>query len=190
MIEALSPDTDDIGPEARTDERIRRAIHELREELTLWIDTQLDRLQPCEHHGDLAVPEPACGSQSTYLGMGAGYRVATRPSGDGARLGPSESAPAIRAAAPSDRGTLGVRNSDAEISEAIIAGSAADPEAITPGSSSRQRLDALARILDRRLKEAEGAAGAANGATGGRGPREGPDRRPGGRGVGWDSESG
>jgi hypothetical protein len=70
-----------------------------------------------------------------------------------------------------DREGSADRNSDAEMarSPVTLPASGADLETQAAPLNSCQRLDALARLLDRRLKEVEGAAPAASqGAIGGR----------------------
>jgi hypothetical protein len=192
LINALLPGTGNIGPESGSDESLPRAIEELREELLLWIDTELDRLQSREHSGEPAAAGLSRGFQATHLDTGGRYRPAPPASGDSAVPGSPESAPAMEGAAPSDRRKLHDRSPDADFSDMLVAGVRTKPEAQVPGLNSRQRLDALARILDRRLKEVDGAAGTGTDATGDgdHGTREGPDHRPASRDVGWDSGSG
>jgi hypothetical protein len=61
------------------------------------------------------------------------------------------------------------RDSNADVAEPPVAvrGLSTDPDAPSPPLNSSQRLDALARLLDRRLKQVDDAAGASHDTTGG-----------------------
>jgi hypothetical protein len=143
-----------IGPVAMNDEikasdPFATAINELREELLLWIDAELARLQDdvdALRREDAPVlprtPRPTSSSRPLVV-----------------RNAVSHSRPTIaRQPTPmrrNDDHDMVVDDAHPPVAsrEQLI-----DPGPLPPVPNSRERLDALARMLDRRLKQAHGAA--------------------------------
>jgi hypothetical protein len=134
------------------------AIGALREELLRWIDAELVRLRE--------LPRPADSLTEQALDVASRVRfrdTASRPSacrtGEGREPGVTEPVSWTRER-PAD-GDLVVEAARPAVAPA---GSHPEPESKTPPLSPRERLDALARLLDRRLMQAQGAAEIVNGA--------------------------
>jgi hypothetical protein len=141
------------------------AIGEFREELLLWIDIELVRLREREQAEDLMrEEEPAAASGSQF-------------STSSSRLGASRVSPYFQPGMtreePRTRQRLADRDSVVETARppVVLPELQTDPEPRTPLANPRQRLDALARLLDHRLKQAQGAAETSRGA--GKGPNTG-----------------
>jgi hypothetical protein len=151
-----------VNSDSAVRDPLARAIAEFRQELLLRIDTELVRLQEREQAVNRLTEEGVVAATGSQFGasssrMGASPRKPYLQSGTGWQ----ESRDAERVAdldsvAEAERPP--VDDPELEI----------DPEPRVPPSDPRQRLDALARLLDNRLKRAQGTAGT----------RSGADRRP------------
>ena len=129
-----------------------RAIGEFREDLLRWIDTELAWLRVRERAESRVMEEESTGPTSNPSGLRVRSQLDSRTSRDAA----CTSRP--------DRATL---EAVPEIARPHGASSGAetDPKPQAPPLSPSQRLDAPARVLDHRLKQAQGAAGSSRGAT-------------------------
>jgi hypothetical protein len=139
------------------------AIGEFREELLLWIDTELVRLG--EQADDSVRGEEQAASRESHLSA-ASSRL-------GARRGSPrfQSGTAVQESRTRER--VVDRDSAVETARQPVARPElqANPDPQPAPSNPRQRLDALARLLDHRLKQAQGAAETTGGA--GKGPSTG-----------------
>jgi hypothetical protein len=184
-------ETSVMGPEAGSADSLSRAIEELREELLSWIDNELARLQELEQREDRAAEAISGMPGPIRSGLGGGRRLVPPTDGDGARPR-THDVTGMERESSRDRGWRTDRDSEMGIAESSVAmpGSEWDAETQAPPLNPRERLDALARLLDHRLKLAEGAAGVSRDATGGRGEgmRDEPRNPPGKRGA--ESSSG
>ena len=124
------------------------AIGEFREELLLWIDTELVRLQ--KQIDDSVIDEELSESQFN---------------GSSSRIGATRESPFPRTGIA--RGEQRTRERVVERYDPAVETlkppvpqrqPRTDPESPLPVSNPRQRLDALARLLDQRLKQAQGTA--------------------------------
>jgi hypothetical protein len=141
-----------VGTKAMSDEievfdPLASAIGELREELLLWIDTETTRLR--EHADGLAREEEGTAARASRLTASSSRRVANRGSSR------SRSALARPATATRERGAD--RDPEVETVSPPITPpeQPSDHESRLFGSNPRERLDALARLLDHRLKQAQ-----------------------------------
>lgn len=134
------------------------AIHELRTEFVQWIDTELDRLR--EHaaignRADRAAAAAASSYQFRELPATTTTAAATvRRESYSARPGPSEISPPASALAgrvERDQAVKPLRSMPEPPDESRAQVERSDP---------RKRLDALARMLDHRLKQVQGEAAA------------------------------
>jgi hypothetical protein len=147
---------------------LSRAIVEFREEVLLWIDTELVRLRERERDESVAMEERPAPATLTRWGMETGSQTHSPSRRLVAGLGEAELQPVIRReGSPSNE-----KNAERD----LLGGSARVPF-VTPGSEpgpkskfvpfdSFKRLDALARLLDQRLKLSEAAASSSSGASG------------------------
>jgi hypothetical protein len=161
-FEVMSSDADEP-------DLLSRAIGEFREGFLLWIDAELVRLRERESEESLVMEEGSAAPSSSRSGLGGGSPLGSRASRPAARPGRPDLPAEIGWQTPRNRGKAAGRDSVAETAWPPVAppGPESDPEPQPPPSDSRQRLDALARLLDHRLKRAQGAAGTMNGAAGG-----------------------
>jgi hypothetical protein len=141
------------------------AIAEFREDLLVWIETELARVR--EQAEELAGAEELSGA--------SGSQLSASPSRVGASRGSPLFQPEIAAREPRTQKRGADRDSFAEAPRrsAAVSKLRIDPESVTPHSNSRQRLDALARLLDSRLKHPQGASETSSGA--GNGPSAGTE---------------
>jgi len=151
-----------MNPESEAADPLSWAIRALREELLRWIDTELVRLRAREQAENRLMeegPATAAGSQfgasSSRLGANPGRRdlqlgLGWHESRTRERVVERDSSLAETARPPVDAAELET-----------------DPKPQVPPSDPRQRLDALARLLDDRIKRAQGAAGTWSGAGSG-----------------------
>jgi hypothetical protein len=141
------------------------AIGEFREELLLWIDTELVRLREGEQAEDLVMVEQRAAAGGSQLGASSSRLGVSR--------GSSHFPSGIAWQEPRTRERVADRDSMGESTRPPIAlpDQQTDPEQRPPLSNSRQRLDALARLLEHRLKQAQGPAETSSGA--GQGPNTG-----------------
>ena len=139
---------------------LSRAIAEFREKVLLWIDTALVRLREREQAESLAMEEKSAPAALTRLRMERGSPTASptrRPAAgkDGMDLQPVmswEGTPnPAEIAGPDSRGDLARPPIVAPRPEA-------DTKSKSPPLDSLKRLDALARLLDHRLKASQDAA--------------------------------
>jgi hypothetical protein len=143
-IEVMSPDTE-------VSHRLASAIGEFREEVLFWIDTELVRLREQAEHRQIE-EGPAAETDSQFSGSNERFRASPgRPSIE-SRMGRREPR-IIETAGDRDPGAENARH-PLEVTEA-----ARDPDTPAGLSNPRQRLDALARVLDHRLKHAQSEAG-------------------------------
>ncbi len=157
-LNAMSHDSEVSDP-------LSRAIGEFREELLSWIDTELVRLREREQADDLVMEEEPAAASGSQFGASSG------------RLGVSRGSPSFPSgmAWQEPRARERVADRDSVVETAIppvaLPELQTDPEPPPPPSNPRQRLDALARLLDSRVKQARGAAETSSGA--GKGPNTG-----------------
>jgi hypothetical protein len=157
-----------MGDDAEVLDPCSRAIVEFREEMLLWIDTALVRLR--ERDQDAIAPMHERSAPATLTRRAVENRSQTHFPARRlvAGLGEAELQPAIRRA--------GSRNSDeiagrrlpggSERPSVVSSGPEPDPRSKSAPIDSSRRLDALARLLDQRLKS---SADAASNSIGGRG---------------------
>jgi hypothetical protein len=156
----MKPDTELADP-------LSSAIRALRAELLVWIDTELVRLREGAQAANRLLEEkPAAGSQFGCSSSHLGTR-ARRPH---LQLGPGR-----RESRPREK--FVERNPTAEAGRLPDDVPTPSTEPNPPGSASgpRQRLDALARMLDHRLKRVQAAAGTRGAAGDGRDHDESDD---------------
>jgi hypothetical protein len=147
------------GPEIGAADSLARAISELREELLSWVDTELSRLQELQWEEDrsmkvIADVPGSIGSRPRNAGM------VVPPTGpDGDSPGTSDEVSGMGRGTTRSRGWPEHRNSYADVNESAVAvrGPGMDCEPQSTPSNPGERLDALARRLDHRLKQAAGA---------------------------------
>jgi hypothetical protein len=143
---------------------LSRAIGEFREELLLWIDAELVRLGEREQDDSVIEEEPRrshSNGLSGRLGMSSGSPFFQSGS---ALQEPGTSERVV------DRPELAVQTVWPSVP---LPKPSTDAELRLPVSNPRQRLDALARLLDQRVKQAQGLA-ETNGSTG-NGTNDGAD---------------
>jgi hypothetical protein len=162
-----------IGPNAMNREievsdPLSSAISEFREELLVWIDTELFRLRAREQLDDSAIEDEVAAARESQF------------SGSSSRLGVDTGSPSFQSgiARQDPRTRQKVVDREDPVTEAVrppVALSAlqTDPEPRARVSNPRQRLDALARLLDHRLKQAQGTAETSGGT--GKGTNTGAD---------------
>jgi len=150
-----------MSREIEVSDPISSAIGEFREELLLWIDTELARLRKQADVDDSAMTEDRATTS---------YAQSSRSSSRvGVRTGSPFFQSGIARQQPQTHECIVGRESPA-VEESVrppvtLPALETDPEQRPPVSNPRQRLDALARLLDHRLKQAQGTA-ETNGATG------------------------
>jgi hypothetical protein len=146
---------------------LSRAIGEFREELLRWIDTELARLREREPDEGLAMENESTTAISTPAGLSGESRGGSQTSQNAACSGRAGLPPRVRWELPWSRERAADGDAAAETTRPPIASpaTATGPEPQAVPLNSRQRLDALARLLDHRLKRSQGAAGASRGAA-------------------------
>jgi hypothetical protein len=183
-----------MSPEARLFDSLARAIQELREDLVSWIDTELARLQGLDQEEDPAVGVISGESRSLPSGQRGGRYTIPLTDGQGTRPGTRDGVSGMETGTARTPERFADRHSDTDITESptSVIGSKADPESQDAPLNPRQRLDALARLLDHRLKQVGGTTGEDRKTTNGRGEgmRDEPRDHPGRPGVGRASEMG
>jgi hypothetical protein len=151
-----------MSPDTEVPDRLLSAIGEFREEVLLWIDSELVRLREREQAENRRLEQrlaPATGSHFSASNgrLGASPERPSLQSGTGPREPRSlETARDREPAAENARQPLDVPEPET------------DPKPPGTGSNPRQRLDALARLLDHRLRQAQGEAATRTGAGNGR----------------------
>jgi hypothetical protein len=158
LIDAFLSKTSVTGPRPVTVDSLSRAIEDLREELISWIDTELARLQAPEQGEDHAAEGISGAPQSTRYDLRVGRASIPLTSSDGANPGTADCAPRMEGDASRNRQRSAGRDSKADVTVPPIAvgGFQTEPEVQTAPLNPSQRLDALARLLDRRLKQVDG----------------------------------
>jgi hypothetical protein len=148
-----------IGPKAMSREieesdPISSAIGEFRDELLFWIDSELVRLRERVQVDDSVIGEElaAAARDFSFSGSSAGLGVT-----HGGSFSQSEIA---RAESRSFERVVDRKDLIAETARPAVARSELqmDSDLRSSVSNPRQRLDALARLLDHRLKQAQGTA--------------------------------
>jgi hypothetical protein len=149
---------------------LARAIGEFRTELLVWIDTELARLQERDQ-GE----SPVVGERSTApRSMGAGLRGGSQPGSltdvDAARPGSPDLRSGMGRETLREGQSFLDRNGNTELTGPTVAvpGPETDPPPEANPGNPRERLEALARLLDQRLKQVEGASGTRLDAASGR----------------------
>jgi hypothetical protein len=156
-----------IGPKAMSraievSDPLSWAIVEFREDLLLWIDTELVRLREREQADDLVMAEELATARESQ------FSASSSP------LGVSRGSPFLQSGIAWQEPQTGERVVDRDLVVETTRPPVALPELQTEPeprparSNPRQRLDALARLLDHRLKQAQGTAETSSGA--GKGP--------------------
>jgi hypothetical protein len=162
-----------MGPAGGPVDALSRAIAELREELISWIDTESARLQAGEQGEDHTVQGTSGALHSTRSGPKVARAPVAPSSRDETRPGTLDDARGTDGEAYRSRQSFGERALNADVAEPPVAvrGLKPEPETQAAPLDAGQRLDALAQLLNRRLKQVDGAAGAANsmGECGGKG---------------------
>ena len=147
---------------------LSRAIVEFREEVLLWIDTELVSLRKREQDESVAMEERSAPATLTRWGLESGTQTHSPIRRLVAGPGEAELQPVMS--------RDGSRNNE-EIARRDSPDGSDRPPFVTPGTEpdlkaksapldSFQRLDALARLLDQRLKLSEVAASNSSGASG------------------------
>jgi hypothetical protein len=146
-----------IGPKSMSREiedsdPLSSAIGEFRDELLFWIDSELLRLRERAHVVDSGIEEQLAPATRESNFIGSSGRL-------GVSQGGSICQPGIaRAESPSCERVVDRKDLVAETARPPVAlpELPTDAELRPSVSNPRQRLDALARLLDHRLKQAQG----------------------------------
>jgi hypothetical protein len=156
-----------MGDEAESAHSLLRAIDDFRSEFLHWIDTELAQRQELGSSEDLeeGIPTPP---RSVRSGRRGGSRRASWPERDG--MNPVEGDFPSGMGRENHPNPVGHTDRDREAQmvrvPVVPSGPGTDREPEAPSLNPRERLDALARLLDQRLRQVEGA-GPDRGATGG-----------------------
>ena len=158
---------------------LSRAIGEFRTELLVWIDTELARLQGGDQEESPVVEERATTPGSIGADRSGGSYPGTRTHSEASRPGGPDLLSGRGRETPRDGEMFAEGSLKAEIPGPALAvpGSETDLHPQADPLNPRQRLEALSRLLDHRLKQVDGAARTSCGATTGRSP-EIPDEPP------------
>jgi hypothetical protein len=142
------------GPEFGAADSLTRAIGQVREELLSWIDAELSRLQELQREEDL--------SMEAMSGVPGSMRSRPRSSGllvppivhDGNRPGTPHHVSGMGSGATRGHGWTDNRdsNTDVDASPVAVRGPGMELEPQSTPRNPDERLDALARRLDHRLK--------------------------------------
>jgi hypothetical protein len=147
-----------MNPEIEVADPLSSAISEFRDELLLWIDTELFRLRAREQLDDSVIEEELAAARESQFSGSSSRRAASR----GSPL--VESGTAWQE--PRTRERV-VDREDVEVETVrppmALPELQTDPEPRPSLANPRQRLDALARLLDHRLKQAQETAGTSGG---------------------------
>jgi hypothetical protein len=158
LADSFSSNNGVAGPEIGTADSLAQAIHELREELLSWVDTELSRLQELQWKEDRSM-EVMADVPGSIWSRPRNAGVVIPPTGpDGDSPGTSDEASGMGRGTTRSRGWPEHRDSYAEVDESAVAvrGPGIDREPQSTPSNPGERLDALARRLDHRLKQAAG----------------------------------
>jgi hypothetical protein len=158
-----------MSHEAESADSLLGAIGKFREEMLFWIDTELARRQERGPEENAAGAGSPIALRSIRPGQRGGSHLASQANFEGVSLGDPDFPSGMGRELPRNPDRSADRNSTAEIeatSDAFPGPETLDPQA--PPLNPRQRLDALARLLDRRLKQVGRAAGTSRGSAGGR----------------------
>lgn len=154
-----------MGLDTESADSLLRAIGEFRLEFLSWIDAEMARVREREPGEGLAAGGILTTPGSVRSGPRGGLHVGTRADDDRMSPGISIHSSGIGTDAPRAHEGFAERGSDVSptMPTATIPGPETDPGASAAPLNPRQRLDALARLLDQRLKQAEGATGGMGG---------------------------
>ncbi len=146
---------------------LSRAIAELREKVVGWIDTALVRLREREQEESLATQEKSAPAALTRLSRERGSQTQSPTRRPGASLEETELRPVM--SWQGSRNTEEIAGPDSLRDPARPPLVAARPETGAKSTSSPmdslKRLDALARVLDQRLKVSQEGASNSSGAS-------------------------
>jgi hypothetical protein len=147
---------------------LSRAIIELREEILLWIDTELVRLREWERDETVAMEERSAPAPLTRWAVESGSQAHSPTKRLVARLGEAEFEAVMRREGSRTNEKIAGRDSlgGSERPPFVTSGNEPDPKSKSAPFDSLRRLDALARLLDQRLKLSEVAASNSSGARG------------------------
>jgi hypothetical protein len=149
-----------MSDSAEAADSLSRAIAEFRAEILQWIDTALVRLREREHEEvPVSTGKPAPAASSTSA-AGRGLQVGARTSRPGAKLDVADVQPAMRCEVARNTESIPDRASRCDLSRPPSA--TPEPQTVQQSNgqplNSLERLDALARLLDHRLKLVQGVA--------------------------------
>jgi hypothetical protein len=156
-----------MSHEAESADSVSGAIGKFREQMLFWIDTELARQQERGPAENAAGAGSAIALRTIRSGRRGGSHLASQSDHEGVSLGYPDFPSEMGRELPRDPDRSADRNATAEIkaaSDEFPGPDTLDPQA--PPLNSRQRLDALARLLDRRLKQVGQAAGTSRGSAG------------------------
>jgi hypothetical protein len=147
---------------------LSQAIVEVREEILLWIDTALVRLRERERDDGVVMEERSAPATLTRWGTDSGSQSHFPTSRLVARPGEAQLHAAMRREGSPDNEKIAGRDSlgGSDRPHSVTPGNEPDPQSKSVPFDSFNRLDALARLLDQRLKLAEVAAPNSSGASG------------------------
>jgi hypothetical protein len=134
-----------------------RAIGGFREELLLWIDTELARLREGESTERLAAAENSTLHNSPRASARGGPELGPRHGRDLVNSGRPNLAPGMRHEKSLSRENVADRLPEVESTKSprSIPEAEREPQSHVAPMNPRQRLDALARLLDHRLRQAQ-----------------------------------
>ena len=148
-----------IGPKAMSREieesdPLSSAIGEFRDELLFWIDSELVRLRERAQLDDSVIEEELAAAARDFNSSGSSTRVGVTHGG------PYSQAGIARSESRSCDRVVDRKDQIAETARPAVAlpELQSDSDLRSSVSNPRQRLDALARLLDHRLKQAQGSA--------------------------------
>jgi hypothetical protein len=175
---------------------LARAIAEFRQEFLLWIDRELARGHQRDPGAGRGAEERSTAGHPLVSGPRGGSQPRAQPEG----VAPRAERPVLLAELgrepPREEERFADRSREAEITAAPRAGAGPEMETETDSqpqagpANPRHRLDALARLLDHRLKQVDGAA-AVRRVAASRRDQENPDEAlspSGDRGAEWASD--
>lgn len=159
MTDSFSSSDRDTGPEIVSVDSLSRAIREVREELLSWIDTELSRLRELPRNEDRSMWTMSDLPASPWSSSrDAGRRLPPNVR-DGDGPGTPDGRSGMEKGTTRRRGWPDDRDSHAAFEEPPmpVRGPGMELEPPSTPVDPAERLDALARRLDHRLKQAGGA---------------------------------
>lgn len=147
------------GPGILSVDSLARAIGEVREELLTWIDAELSRLRDLQREEDRSMKAASGGSGATRLQPRDAGMVLPPTVRDGGGPATTDEIAGMGRGMTRSGGWSDDRDSNADVDEPprVARGSGMDLEPRSAPGDPGERLDALARRLDHRLKQAAGA---------------------------------